>query len=173
MSGMTLFCRDCGFWTEEKKKAWAHAKENFGHRIYNEKGELESTAIKPKSEDLVWEFASVIYQHRDVPSEAGITKLFFKMERDEKPAVHIEIYDIPVDRVVSFKMELERLGYFVFMDKHAHLCVSKLRSVAYWLCEMSNNGFYKNAGAVGIILGIPLVEVIAYVRRTGEDEIRM
>jgi len=138
----------------------------------------ESTEkILRKYSGLFAEVAENVYQY------------FESMEADEKPCVEIEIYNKPRKTVLKFKSDLESLGFFVFRrdemivrkdsvgkDRMRHtlsLQVSKIKSISYWLNRMAKDGFWKNAGAVGILFGYPLKDVIEYVKRTGEDEIKL
>jgi hypothetical protein len=98
-----------------------------------------------------------------------ICEYFEKLENDEKPSINLEIYSKPLARIRSLKNALEKLGFYVYKSKHHHLSVSKIPSIGYWLCQVDNDGFGYNAGAVGVLLGIPLKEVYEYVKRTGEE----
>ena len=71
--------------------------------------------------------------------------------------------------IMELKAGLEELGYFCFPSPRFDLCVSRLRSVAYWLSKAVPP--YKNAGVRGLLLGYSFKEVVEYVERTREDEI--
>jgi hypothetical protein len=108
---------------------------------------------------------------------------FEALEKDEKPAVHIEIYSekkmigdqlktFPIDpkRHQEFKNAVQKLGFYVFQSRNWNLSVSKIPSVAYWLGKMDDEGFYKNSGSVGLLLGYPLKGVLDYIKRTKEED---
>lgn len=105
----------------------------------------------------------------------NIYNYFQLLVDDKKPAVHIEIYDKDYWRVKEFKKKLE-VGFFVFQNKdetghRENLSVSKLKSVARWLSKMDKDRFSHNAGAIGLILGYTLKDILSYVRRIHEDSI--
>jgi len=101
-----------------------------------------------------------------------ICEYFEKLENDEKPSISLEIYNKPLARIRSLKNALEKLGFYVYESKHHALSVSKIPSIAYWLCQMDNDGFGYNSGAVGLLLGYSLKEVYKYVKRTKEERFR-
>jgi hypothetical protein len=101
-----------------------------------------------------------------------ICEYFERLENNEKPSINLEIYNKPLAKIRSFKNALEKLGFYVYESKHHHLSVSKIPSIAYWLCQMDNDGFGHNSGAVGLLLGYSLKEVYKYVKRTKEERFR-
>jgi hypothetical protein len=113
----------------------------------------------------------------------SVFEYFEALEKDEKPAVHIEIYSekkmmegrsktftIDPKRHHDFKNALQRLGFYVFQSRDWNLSVSKIPSVAYWLSKMDEEGLYKNSGSVGLLLGYPPKEVLDYIKRTKEED---
>jgi hypothetical protein len=93
------------------------------------------------------------------------------MKGDEKPSVHLEMCEEPVVRKRHFKKALEKLGFYVYESDWNDFCVSKIPSIAYWLRQMDNDGFYNNSGAVGVLLGYPLKEVYKYVEKWKEERV--
>jgi hypothetical protein len=114
----------------------------------------------------------VLEEYSDLYAEypPHIYNYFDLMMKDEKPSVHIEIFSEPISRVLKFKKKLEELGLFVYRCDQC-LSVSKIDSIAFWLSAMDRGRFARNAGAVGLLLGYDLKDIINYIRRTGEDEI--
>jgi hypothetical protein len=120
---------------------------------------------------------TVLEQYSDLYAEIpqSIYAYFESLLEDKKPAVHIEIYGKSLARVKEFKAKLEKLGFFAHLNesgKSQSLSVSKLKSVAYWLNKMDEAGFGRNAGAVGLMVGYSLKDIINYVKRTREDQMR-
>jgi hypothetical protein len=114
---------------------------------------------------------NVLKKHETIFAEPfpDICEYFEKLEKNEKPSINLEIYNQPLARITSLKNALEKLRFYVYESNHHHLSVSKIPSIAYWLCQMDNDGFGYNAGAVGVLLGIPLKEIYKYVKRTKEE----
>ena len=100
-----------------------------------------------------------------------VLRHFERMENDEKPSVHLELWKAPLVRKRNLKKALEKLGFFVYESDADNFSVSKIPSIAYWLRQMDNDGFYNNSGAVGVLLGHPLKEVYEYVERTKEERV--
>lgn len=131
------------------------------------------------------ETRQVLEEYSDMFAEfpKSIFEYFEALEKDEKPAVHIEIYfekkivgnqlkTFPIDskRHQEFKNSLQKLGFYVFQSRGWNISISKIPSVAYWLSKMDGEGFYKNSGSVGLLLGYPLKEVLDYIKRTREED---
>jgi hypothetical protein len=116
---------------------------------------------------------TVLRKYRTLFSEyfPDILEYFEKMENDEKPSVHLELWKEPLIRKRHFKKALEKLSFYVYESDYHNFSVSKIPSIAYWLRQMENDGFYNNSGAVGILLGYPLKEVYKYVERTKEEKV--
>jgi hypothetical protein len=102
-----------------------------------------------------------------------------KLEKDEKPAVEIEIFyekrkcrnrDKAIRQVAILKKRFEELGYFAVYNHKDALCVSKIRSVAETLAQLFADSAWKNAGAIGLLLGYNFEDVLEYLIRTREDD---
>lgn len=122
----------------------------------------------------------ILKRHSDLYAEApeNIYGYFELLLKNEKPAVSIEIYSESAERVLELKSSLERF-FFVFGGYNnegrypsSHLSVSRIESVARYLDMIENEGFAKNAGIMGILMGHSLNEVTDYLKRTKEDRLK-
>ena len=92
-----------------------------------------------------------------------------RMEKDEKPAVEIELRGELTSHKALLKETLENLGYFVYVRKYG-IVSSKIKSVAETLGRLFDDGAYKHAGAIGLLLGYDFHDIIYYLIKTGEDK---
>ncbi len=108
---------------------------------------------------------------------------YVALERDKKPAVMSELHWDPAKltheeflrQVDDFVIGLYKAGYWTFFSEKrlssgpADLCVSKIRSVAHTLAKIDTIPTDYEAGAVGILLGIPYHDVLSYARKHAPD----
>ena len=122
----------------------------------------------------------ILKEYSDLYTETpdSIYKYFELLYLDQKPAISIEIYNRNPQRVLEFKNKLENF-FFVFGDhenngafESYHLSVSKIKSIAHYVHIIEKQGFADSAGAIGLLLGYRLDEVLKYVKNTNEDSIK-
>jgi hypothetical protein len=122
----------------------------------------------------------ILNKYSDLYTETPQTiyKYFELMLNDQKPAISIEIYGRPQDRVRELKRSLERF-FFVFGEyddtgqfPSFHLSVSKVKSIARYVDIIQKEGFAQNAGTIGLLLGYQFNEVVNYIQTKREDEFR-
>jgi hypothetical protein len=123
--------------------------------------------------DILKEYSDL---YMEIPS--SIYGYFDQLLSDQKPAVSIEIYNRSTERVEAFKAKLEDF-FFVFGTyenkgsyESYHLSVSKIRSIAKYVHIIEKDGFADSAGAIGLLLGYNLNQVMDYLKKTNEDSIK-
>lgn len=145
--------------------------------------ELETLSIhqdpKRAFSDSTISLMEILKEYSDLYTETpkSIYKYFELLVIDQKPAVSIEIYNKPLERIEEFRKKLE-CYFFVFgnyrnrgtYDSY-HLSVSKVKSIASCIDTLERDGFAGSAGAIGLLLGFEFHDVVNYIKKTNEDSL--
>ena len=117
--------------------------------------------------------------------EGELERDFQALELDGKPAILVEVIFDPeqFSDYTEFVKELDKfqdrawaLGFWSFMESYPtpgffDMYLSKIRSVALALRTVDSPPSDYQAGAIGLLLGYPFKDVLAYVRRQAPHEL--